>query len=148
MKYYKMFINGNGIGMITSYNFKFINSQTEKTIIAPQEQAHCIQYQNNFYCTVSMPTKYMGNLFYQFVELVETTETEYNEYLEARDNKQQKQIIYPEPTTPTDSQQSSIQPQPQPESGQPKMTIQEMRDKITEQEQQIQLLTNYILELN
>jgi len=28
------------------------------------------------------------------------------------------------------------------------MTIQEMRDKITKQEQQIQLLTNYILELN
>ena len=141
MNYYKMFKDDVGIGVINSFNFKFINPVTQRTIIVPENQAICIEYCRKYYCTLSMPVSQMQNIPYQFVEIIPITEEEYNEYIEAKAKEEDKQIIYPEVIPQTI-------PQPNPDNEQPKMTIQEMRDKITKQEQQIQLLTNYILELN
>lgn len=143
MNYYAMFKNDINIGVINSLNFKFINPKTHKTIIVPENQACCIEYNNNYYCTLSMPIVQMGDIPYTFIYLLPITEEEYNEYLEFKESDENKQIIYPDiPAEPV--------PEPQPESDlvQHKMTIQEMRDKITAQEQQINMLIECILEMS
>lgn len=140
MNYYEMYNNNIGIGVINSNNFKFLNTNTNEMIIVPQDQATCIQYNQEFYCTVNMPLNYMSKISYTIVELVPITKQKYDEFLELQDEGRQPEIIYPEP-------QSIPEAQNQSQSEQPKMTIQEMRDKIIEQEQQIQLLTDYILNL-
>ena len=141
-----MFYNGHGVGIITSQNFKFVNKHTQATVMAiPEERAHCIQYQGKFYCTISMDPKYLGNIQYKVVELISITKEEYDEYIALQESEQIPQIVYPEPELEPTSQ-PELQPQPEPTIQ--KMTIQQMRDKIIEQEEQIQMLTECILELS
>ena len=144
MNYYKIFKDTICMGVINSNNFKFINPQTKCTIIVPENQATCIEYNHKYYCTVYMPTTRMGDVPYEYVDIISINKDQYNEFLELQMSGEEQQIIQPEMIlipTQTESQAESTQLQP-------KMTIQQMRDKIIEQEQQIQLLTNYILELN
>lgn len=140
MNYYEMYNNNIGIGVINSNNFKFLNTNTNEMIIVPQDQATCIQYNQEFYCTINMPLDYMSNIPYTIVELISITKQKYDEFLELQDEGREPEIIYPEPQPQS---QEPIQQQQQ----QPKMTIQEMRDKIAQQDQQIKALTNYILGL-
>ncbi len=152
MNYYKIFLQHNFIGMINSNNFYKYNNYNHLFYPVDENHAQCIWYNEHMYRIFEMQPLPPDFIDYDIIELIPATETEYEQYKQSIEINQPIEVVYPEGSEDTNKpdQESPPQPQSQPESEsvQPKMTIQEMRDKITEQEQQIQLLTNYILELN
>lgn len=144
MNYYKIFQDNNFIGMITSDDFYEYNKYNQLFFPIKETLAQCIFYNNNIY-RISGMQPLPGNFNYEYVQIFPTTETQYQEFKQALENNQSINITYP--TEPEVISQPILQSQPQSEQVQSKMTIQQMRDKITEQEQQIQLLTDYILNL-
>lgn len=143
MTYFKVIRDGSAVD--AGWMFLRWNARHQCLMVCEPRDAHYVQ---NYTETAIYRPGWLNPLpdgapTYPTVEAAIINETEYEELIESLDGGEP----VPEPPEPQPEPEPEPEPEPQPEP-EPRMTIQEMREKIAEQEETISMLTECLLEMS
>lgn len=142
MTYYKIISQNQVTGIGTTF-LKW-NEKRNKFYYSNIDEANCVQNaldQTIYYTTWLKPLPSEVN-FIETVTVIIIDATEYDELYEQLKDKEEVPFVPPTPPEPTP------EPTPEPVPVETPMTIQQMRDKIIEQGQMIDMLTECLLEVS
>ena len=142
MRYFKIIQDGNIIGC--GANFIRWFPRTRRFAICDMEQAQGVMdslTEQLFHTNWLYEIPAEAGITFPEAEVVLIDADEYNDIYEYLSDGEPIPIPEPEP------EPTPPEPEPEPEE-QPRMTVQEMREKIAEQEDQIAMLTECLLEMS
>ena len=143
MRYFKIIQNGDIIGCGTNFIRWF--PRVRRFAICDMEQAQGVQDSisgEKFHAEWLYDIPEVATYTFPTAEIVLIDADEYNDIYEELLDGEPIPIPEPEP-------EPEPQPEPDPEvEPEPRMTVQEMREKIAEQEEQIAILTECLLEMS